>query len=340
MALRRDAAKAGDHDCTRAVCWNGAAVAHAIERALDRRPDSLCGSRDDQRVFKKRAGGPFRNSSVKRSELTRHFDHRAAETRLLEEALRGMVALGSPQHDTRRALRLQPQARGFDQRARHAAAAVRLVHDEVVNEARGVAQLLPRQRLEPGVHVGHHFASAIRHEHGGVDVAQLAAEEAAVALFRVAARCEKTLRIEPVVEAHQRRAQAAKSRHVVLGGLADADIGRERRHQGTDTWSSAPYSIVRSLSRAAHASSVVTSRATVPSKARRPFTVTCTGSSKSITSGDRSSVNAWTPRVRTSKPLPRRVASTRPDGVSRSKSGTRTAPFGENSLTSGSATSL
>src|SRR6185369_1114121 len=254
-----------------------------------------------------------------------------------------MVALGSPQHDTRRAFGSEPQARGLDERARDAAAAVRLVDHDVVDEARFVAQLLPRQRLDAGVDVAHDLAGAIGHEHRGVGVAQLAAEKPGVAFLRVAARSQEALIVEGVMQPQQRRPQPAQRGHVCFGGRADAHVGCERVRHGTATCSSAPYSMLQSLSRAAQAMSVETSRVTVPANAWRPFTVTCTGLSKSITSGDRSSVNACTPRVFTSKALPLRVTSTRPDGLSRSKSDTRTGPLavaGANSLTSASGESL
>ena len=55
---------------------------------------------------------------------------------------------------------------------------------------------------------------------------------------------------------------------------------------------SAPNTIVRSLSRAAHFSIVATLGSTMPSNAVRPFATTRTGRRKSKIDGDSSSVNA------------------------------------------------
>ena len=82
----------------------------------------------------------------------------------------------------------------------------------------------------------------------------------------------------------------------------------------TFTWSSAPNSIVRSLSCAAHFESVATLVATVPSNATWPLVSTLTGLLKSKTSGDRSSVNSATPLVVAFTVLPVRTRSTRPFG--------------------------
>ena len=60
-------------------------------------------------------------------------------------------------------------------------------------------------------------------------------------------------------------------------------------------FTSAPNTIVRSSSRAAHFSIVATLGSTMPSNTVRPFATTRTGFRKSNTDGDNSSVNALTP---------------------------------------------
>ena len=107
-----------------------------------------------------------------------------------------------------------------------------------------------------------------------------------------------------------------------------ADVG-ERDHRWIDctcgtafrpvctysifTRSSAPNSIVRSLSRAAHFSSVAMLGCTFASKTVFPFAVTLIVCDKSNASGETSSVNSATPREAASTVLPVRVRSTRPD---------------------------
>src|SRR4029077_10491351 len=75
-----------------------------------------------------------------------------------------------------------------------------------------------------------------------------------------------------------------------------ADV-RKRNHRGRVTLISAPKSMVRSLSRAAHLSSVAGLFVTRPSKRVVPSTITLTGLAKSNWSGEMSSVKPPTPRV-------------------------------------------
>ena len=101
-------------------------------------------------------------------------------------------------------------------------------------------------------------------------------------------------------------------------------------------FSSAPKTIVRSLSRAAHFSIVCTFGSTMPSKTVRPFATTLIGRRKSKIDGDSSSVNALTPSVDASTTFPRRTRSTRPDGLRRGKIGVggRSTSTGENTPSS------
>src|SRR5690242_12782409 len=77
--------------------------------------------------------------------------------------------------------------------------------------------------------------------------------------------------------------------------------------------------MVRSLSRAAHFTSVSRFFSTRPSNTVRPFATTLTGFVKSNLSADKSKVNDETPRVVASTVLPLRRRSTRPDGLDLSK---------------------
>ena len=93
-----------------------------------------------------------------------HLDHRAAEPQPFEQALRALVRGGRPQHHAGDALLAHPGDGGLHQRAGDAAAAFRLVDDDVVDEAGGVAQLLPRERLDAGEDVADRGAGALRDE--------------------------------------------------------------------------------------------------------------------------------------------------------------------------------
>jgi hypothetical protein len=108
-----------------------------------------------------------------------------------------------------------------------------------VNVPAGVAQFLPRYRLERGVHVADYLAVLLSDIDHHVIVFELSAEEPRVALGGIGPGAHEALRIELVVRAHQQRAKAAERRKV--RGRREAN-----GNHGTRTWSSAPYSIVRS----------------------------------------------------------------------------------------------
>src|SRR4029453_13242865 len=98
-----------------------------------------------------------------------------------------------------------------------------------------------------------------------------------------------------------------------LAAVLLADAG-ERDHSVSFTVTSAPNSMVRSLSRAAHFISVGTLRVTRPSNTVLPLATTVTGLEKSNTSGDNKIVKVSTDRVSALTVLPSRTRSTRPVG--------------------------
>ena len=101
--------------------------------------------------------------------------------------------------------------------------------------------------------------------------------------------------------------------------LVDAEPRTGGERQGTCLTSPRPASPRRRASsghcrRAAHSIRVATYGSTRFSATTRPFAVTVIGCEKSNASGEKSSVSSLTPRVTSCTALPRRVASTRPDG--------------------------
>ena len=103
--------------------------------------------------------------------------------------------------------------------------AFRLVDDDVVDEAGGVSQLLPRERLDAGKDVADRGAGALRDEDDGIVGVELRAEEMGVAGLVVAGRCDESAPIELDVDAHQVHAEAAQGGQVGADAAADVDGG-------------------------------------------------------------------------------------------------------------------
>jgi hypothetical protein len=136
-----------------------------------------------------------------------------------------LVRGGGPQHHAGDVLLAHPGDGGLHQRAGDTGPAFRLVDDDVVDEAGGVAQLLPRERLDAGVDVADRDARPLGDEDDGVVSVDLRAEEVRVAGLGIAGRRDEAAAIELEVDAHEMRAEAAERRQVGARGAADVDGG-------------------------------------------------------------------------------------------------------------------
>src|SRR6476659_2846828 len=109
--------------------------------------------------------------------LASHLDHRAAESRAREQALRRLVPFRGLKHDTRRATIRQRRECGIEQHSAHAVSAVRRIHDDVVQRARGCTQRHVVEALESRIAVAEHLAVTLGDEHDDVGYFELRAEE-------------------------------------------------------------------------------------------------------------------------------------------------------------------
>src|ERR1051326_6120 len=150
----------------------------------------------------------------------------------MEKRLRDAVLRGGAEKHARRIALPQPADRRLHQLRGNARPAERVLDCEVVNEARGTAKLLPRQRLQSDVDVSRNRAVLLRDEDHIIRRLELPAEKRGVAAFRPLTRREKTLRIERVVRAHEHRAETAENVRVARFGFAD--------EEGRFHWLSAP----------------------------------------------------------------------------------------------------
>src|SRR6478735_9806269 len=86
------------------------------------------------------------------------------------------------------------------------------------------AKLLPRGGLDRGVDIPKNHVVAMRHEDDRVVRVELSAEEPGVPLLGTIWRGHEALGIELVVQAHQRRAEAAERREVGMAGGTDGEV--------------------------------------------------------------------------------------------------------------------
>jgi general stress protein 26 len=170
-----------------------------------------------------------------------HLDHRPPEPKPVEQLLRSMIRLGRPQHHARRAAALQPADGRVHQGGRHAKPSSVVGHGDVVHEAGGLAEFLPRLRLEARVDITDCDAVKFGDEDRDVVVVDLRAEKRGVARCRVNAGIHEPERIEREVHAHQLRAHAAQGRQVTIGSATHDNPrhGHEvpsllRAHSGCD----------------------------------------------------------------------------------------------------------
>ena len=154
----------------------------------------------------------------------------------------------------------------------------------------------PQRFMAPGSHPESGYGWFLNSQLGDDDVAVFVAEREGEVIGYVYAGLEprswKELR-DACGSLHAVAVREEGRRTGVATALIDAAIEwlRSRGAPRVVLWSAAPYSIVRSLSRAAHLRRVAVDFGYVPTLTTRPLTVTRTGLLKSMTSGDRSNVN-------------------------------------------------
>jgi hypothetical protein len=106
-------------------------------------------------------------------QLAGHLDHRRTEAETAEELLRRDVGGRRTEHEAGNASAGYPGRGRLHQRGRDAGPARRVVDDDVVHEARVVAQLPPRERLDARVDVADDDAVALGDEDRGIRFVKL-----------------------------------------------------------------------------------------------------------------------------------------------------------------------
>ena len=145
----------------------------------------------------------------------------------LEHASGSGVRRSRPQQDARHASITHPRERRVDQQIRHLSAPHLFSDHDVVDEPGFVAELFPVARLDPGVEIPDHQASAIGDQHEDVGLPELGSQEPGVAFLGILSRPHEALAVEFVMHPQQLGTQLSNGGEVLPGRRADGDVSHE-----------------------------------------------------------------------------------------------------------------